>query len=126
MTTKNEAQRSRYLRAIEAFAQQIKPRLMTGEMSASAVAFDADNAPFDRLMEAAAQRFGLEVTETTGLAGSAQLKGDSRAARRVLAASPSADRLGDGWNHPCYWAAMAVTEDVLLVAQVRGWDVRPE
>lgn len=108
-----------YLEEIEAFAETLRSRFEAGEL------FGFRDGPCDewntegeeRIEAAVTAHFGLEVT----VDGEGYHVGDETMAHVIIAASPSAHEIGDGWTHPNYHARDAALWDVLRVARGRGW-----
>jgi hypothetical protein len=112
--------RAAYLAEVERFTEDLRPRFEAGELGKHGhdEEYDARMAELEQLCR---DRFGLEVT-TRRDGKWVYYYGDREHACLILAASPAAaDDSADLWEHECDAAHYAVAQDVLRIAQDRGW-----
>lgn len=118
-----------YARELERFAEDREDDLRSGRKGDALDTpggHPGDFEPTKRLGAAIRERFGLQTTETPGKNGCVWISGDEATALLIAAVSPCADEMGmDGWPHAADYATACIEEDVLRLAESRGWIERP-
>lgn len=113
-----ETLRAAYLAEVERLAEELRPKLETGEMAEWGDEPTSDGTPRHALESACGDRFGCRAYEK----GDGYWTGSAEGALAVLAVSPSAaEEVRAGFFHIAQAAQSAVAVDVLAIANGRGW-----